>query len=67
MTFAEILRETSRGQVPSRVAARLGVPVELVTAALEHAAQVGLVVSSGCDGCAPRVTSACGGCPLASR
>lgn len=65
--LAEVLRETGRGLPPDRVAARLGMPVDLVAAALDDAVRVGLVVRGGtsCDTCGTAPTPpACAGCPL---
>jgi hypothetical protein len=67
--LADVLRETDRGLRPARVAAVLGLPLDLVTASLDHAAAVGLVSRplDGCSGCAPRDVRppSCAGCPLA--
>lgn len=66
---ADVLRETDRGLRPARVADRLGLDVDLVTAALDHAAALGLVVRpvSSCTDCAPpdRRPPACAGCVFA--
>ena len=67
--FAAILRQTDRGLRPVRVAEQLGLPVDVVTAALEHARAVGLVVpfSAGCSGCeTDGPPPGCVGCPFAS-
>lgn len=66
--LAEILRETDRGLRPERVAERLQLPVGVVSAALEHARAVGLVVvfSTDCSGCGTGERSpGCAGCPSA--
>ncbi|AEE46417.1 hypothetical protein [Cellulomonas fimi] len=69
-TFADVLRETDRGLRPAVVAARLGLSLDVVTAALDHAAAVGLVVrpAGGCSTCAPAPVRpvGCAGCPFAT-
>lgn len=71
--LADVLRETDRGLTADRVAARLGLPDDLVGLALEHAERIGLVVrpaggsarcGSGCPTGDAR-PAACAGCPLA--
>jgi hypothetical protein len=69
--FAAVVRETDRGLTPDRIAARLGVPDEVVLLALEHAERIGLVVraagSSLCrTGCptGPDKPLGCHGCPF---
>ncbi|WP_028050841.1 hypothetical protein [Cellulomonas sp. URHD0024] len=67
--LAAILRETDRGLRPQRVAERLRLPVDVVSAALEHAEAVGLLVrfSAACSGCpTDTVIEGCAGCPLAA-
>ncbi|MGY4644517.1 hypothetical protein [Cellulomonas sp. URHB0016] len=68
--LADVLRETDRGLLPARVAERLGLPVELVTAALDHAVTLGLVTrpAGGCSDCAPadERPPACAGCMFAT-
>lgn len=69
--LADVLRETDRGLTADRVAARLGLPDELVAMALEHGERLGLVVRPcGPTGGRPCPTGAdlppaCAGCPLA--
>jgi hypothetical protein len=70
--LAEVLRETDRGLTADRIAARLGVPDEVVALALEHAERAGLVVRSAggapCrTGCptGPDKPLGCYGCPFA--
>lgn len=69
---AQVLRETERGLTADRVAARLGVPDDVVELALEHAERLGLVVRSAggspCrTGCptGPDKPLGCHGCPFA--
>lgn len=69
---ARVLRETERGLTADRVAARLGVPDDVVELALEHAERLGLVVRSAggspCrTGCptGPDKPLGCHGCPFA--
>jgi hypothetical protein len=78
--LADVLRETDGGRTAAGVAARLGLPDDLVELALEHAERLGLVMrpaggaASGCGGgaCAAAgpttsrpLPSSCAGCPLA--
>jgi hypothetical protein len=74
--LADVLRETDRGLTANRVAARLGLPDELVAIALEHAERIGLVVRPGGSSCATGRCAvaerpvadrpaACFGCPFA--
>jgi len=58
------------GGTPGQVAARLGLPMSLVQAVLDHAErlEVVAVAGSGCGpGCraGPDLPTACAGCPLA--
>ncbi len=69
---AQVLRETERGLTADRIAARLGVPDDVVELALEHAERLGLVVRSAggspCrTGCptGPDTPLGCHGCPFA--
>jgi hypothetical protein len=67
--LSDVLRETENGLRPVRVAQRLGLPVELVTAALDHAESVGLVTrpAAACSDCAPAAERppGCAGCVFA--
>jgi hypothetical protein len=62
------------GGTPGQVAARLGLPMSLVQAVLDHAERLNVVAvaGSGCDGpgssvcnAGPELPTACAGCPLA--
>ncbi|GIG20790.1 hypothetical protein Cch01nite_15140 [Cellulomonas chitinilytica] len=68
--LADVLRETDRGLRPGRVAERLGLPVDLVTATLDHAVHAELVVrpSGACTDCAPVAARppSCAGCMFAT-
>lgn len=68
--LADVLRETDRGLLPGRVAERLGLPVDLVTATLDHAVSAGLVVrpAAACHDCAPADLRppSCAGCMFAT-
>lgn len=60
----------ARGGTVPQVAARLGLPEELVRSILDHAERLGLVAvaDGGCaSGCphGPDLPAACAGCPLA--
>jgi len=61
----------SRGGTPAQVATRLGLPVPLVQAVLDHAQRLGVadVAGRGCGpGCptGPQLPPGCAGCPLAA-
>lgn len=69
-TLAAVVRETRAGRRPARVAARLGMSVGAVEAALDHAESLGLVVrpTGGCTDCAATTDArppGCAGCPFA--
>jgi hypothetical protein len=59
----------ARGGTPAQVATRLGLPVSLVQAVLDHAQRLGVVAVAG-HGCAsgcptgPAMPTGCAGCPL---
>jgi hypothetical protein len=60
---------TVRGGTPAQVATRLGLPIPLVQAVLDHAERLGVVAVAGrgCgSGCptGPEVPPTCAGCPL---
>lgn len=63
----------SRGGTPTQVATRLGLPVSLVQAVLDHAERLGVVAVAGPggDGCGsgcptgPETPLTCAGCSLA--
>ena len=59
----------ARGGTPAQVARRLGLPIPLVAAVLDHAERLGVVAvaGAGCgDGCpsGPELPVGCAGCPL---
>ena len=58
-----------RGGTPAQVATRLGLPMSLVKAVLDHAERLGVVAVAGrgCgSGCpsGPEMPPGCAGCPL---
>jgi len=59
----------ARGGTPAQVANRLGLPLSLVQAVLDHAERLGVVAVAG-NGCAsgcptrPEMAPNCAGCPL---
>lgn len=60
-----------RGGTPAQVATRLGMPMSLVQAVLDHAERLGVVAVAGrgCgSGCptGPDLPEGCSGCPLSS-
>jgi len=69
--WAAVLDEAgARGGTPAQVATRLGLPMSLVQAVLDHAERLGVVTVAGrgCgSGCpsGPAMPPACAGCPLA--
>jgi len=59
----------ARGGTPAQVATRLGLPMPLVQAVLDHAERLGVVATAGrgCgSGCpaGPQMHPNCSGCPL---
>jgi hypothetical protein len=70
--WAAVLADAGvRGGTPAQVASRLGMPVPLVQAVLDHAQRLGLVAvaGGGCgSGCptGPDLPHACAGCPLSA-
>ena len=69
--LAEVLKETDRGLTADRIAAKLGLPDDVVALALEHAERIGLVTraagGSPCrTGCptGPDKPLGCFGCPF---
>ena len=71
--WATVLADVATtGGTPAQVATRLGLPVSLVRAVLDHAERLGLVSVTGCGGgtCrpggspGPEIPPACAGCPL---
>jgi len=70
--WAAVLEDISgRGGTPAAVATRLGLPLSMVQAVLDHAERLGVVAVAG-GGCAsgcptgPEKPSGCAGCPLTS-
>jgi hypothetical protein len=69
--WAMVLEDVAEvGGTPAQVATRLGLPMSLVQAVLDHAERLGVVMVAGgrCgSGClaGPELPPACGGCPLA--
>lgn len=70
-TWAAVLEDVAEvGGTPAQVATRLGLPLSLVQAVLDHAERLGIVAvagtscGSGCSG-GPELPPACAGCPLA--
>ena len=69
--WASVLDDVaSVGGTPAQVATRLGLPVSLVQAVLDHAERLGVVTVAGSNcgsGCptGPGLPPACAGCPLA--
>jgi hypothetical protein len=68
--WADVLDDVgARGGTPGQVATRLGLPVSLVQAVLDHAQRLGVVAVAG-RGCAsgcpagPATPTGCAGCPL---
>lgn len=68
--WAAVLADVAaRGGTPAQVATRLGLPVPLVQAVLDHAQRLGVVALAG-RGCGPecppgqQLASTCAGCPL---
>jgi hypothetical protein len=70
-TVADVLRAADDGLTADRIAARLGLPDELVALALEQVERIGLVVRPAGGSCATGCPTgdarppACFGCPLA--
>jgi hypothetical protein len=69
--WAAVLADVAaRGGTPAQVATRLGLPVPLVQAVLDHAERLGVVAVAG-RGCGPKCPTGrqlpptCAGCPLA--
>jgi hypothetical protein len=70
--LAEVLRETDHGLTADRIAAKLGLPDDVVVLALEHAERMGLVTRAAAGspcrtGCptGPEKPLGCYGCPFA--
>jgi len=69
-SWAAVLEDVAgRGGTPAQVAARLGLPLSLVQAVLDHAERLGVVALAG-SGCASGCPTGagmppgCAGCPL---
>ncbi|MBD9699749.1 hypothetical protein IGS67_09635 [Flavimobilis sp. GY10621] len=64
----EVLALARDGVTPPRTAERLGVPLGLVEAALDHWKRTGAVRSAtdACQTCGTVVTPACATCPIVS-
>lgn len=68
--WVDVLADVAtRGGTPAQVAGRLGLPMPLVLAVLDHAERLGVVAVAG-QGCGsgcptgPDLPSGCTGCPL---
>lgn len=68
--LADVLRETRTGARPGAVAARLGLDLGLVEAAVDHWVRLGVItpveaLGLGCSGCGTSGSAgaACAGCP----
>jgi hypothetical protein len=68
--WAMVLEDVAEvGGTPAQVATRLGLPMSLVQAVLDHAERLGVVTVAGSScgsGCptGPGLPPACAGCPL---
>lgn len=70
--WTAVLEEAGvRGGTAAQVANRLGLPLSLVQAVLDHAERLGVVAVAG-NGCAsgcptgPEMPASCAGCPLSA-